>query len=217
MHQGVFLTVQRLDFQRREHFSKSHGDRIRADGFPGVQGHRVGHYTNFQTSHVFQLGHAALAVGQIAKAHAGPGQTDQTSWFNFLENLLGRRTIQHGVDLFFVLEHERQVPHLHFLDAGREGCQRTNVKLLRARLNGLQLLFIAAQNGAVVSLQLDIAFGVGPHQFGKLIDGGGLRMALRHGMTDLSLDLGKGRTGTQRKRSDGHQRNATHRETGWDR
>ena len=108
-----------------------------------------------------------------------------------LEDLLRRRAVEHRVDLLLVLEQERQVPDLHFLDAGRQRRQRADVELLRAGLHRLQLLLVAAEHRAVVRLHLDVALGVGVRQLGELVHRRGLRVAVRHRVADLGLDLGQ--------------------------
>ena len=103
-----------------------------------------------------------------------------------LEDFLGGGAVKQGVHFLGVGKHERQVPDLHFLDPRRQRGECADVELLQPRLDALQLLFVAAQHGAVEHFQLHVVVGVFRRQFGKLVHRDRLRVRVRHGVTHLA-------------------------------
>lgn len=203
VQERVFLTVDRLDLERREDLREGHRRGVRADGLPCVEGDRVRHHAQLEAGNIVQLGHGMAAVRQVAEAHAGPGEADEARRLDLLEDLLGGRTVEHGIHFLGVLEHEGQVPDLHFLHARGQRRQRADVEFLRAGLHGLKLLLVAAEQSAVIGLNLHIAVAIGADKLGELVHRRGLRMAVRHGMAELGLDFRRGGAGHQ---GDGSER-----------
>jgi hypothetical protein len=110
----------------------------------------------------------------------------QAGAVELLEDLLGGFAVEQGVHFLGVGEHERQVPDLHFLDPRRQRRERADVELLRAGLDALQLLLVAAQHRAVERLQLHVVVGVLRRQFDKLVHRRRLRVAVRHRVPHLA-------------------------------
>ena len=107
MHERVFLTVNRLDFQRCKDFGKGHRNRVSAQCLPGFHRDRIRHDTQLQTSNVFKFGNRMLTVGKVAKAHSRPHQTMHADRFELGENLLGCGAIKHGIHLLGIGKQER--------------------------------------------------------------------------------------------------------------
>ena len=198
----IFLAVDGLGFQRGEHFGEGHGHGVGAQGLPGFQGDGVGHDAQLEAGNVFKLGDRALVVGHVAEAHGRPANAVHADLFHFLEHALGDGRVVQFVDFGVIGIREGNVPDLHFLDPGGEGSQRAHIKFLRAGLHALKHLFVAAKLGAVVHLNVDVAVGVLLRQFGELVHGHGLRVRIRHGVSEPDIRGGKSVAGQQGDRDD---------------
>lgn len=132
VNERIFLAVDRLDFQCREHLGKGHRHGIGTEGLPGFERDRIGHHTDLEAVDILQFGHRALAVGEVTESipvHISPCTPIGSS----PEDFLAGSTIEHRINFLDAGKQERQILTCTFLDLRRERRQRTDVELLASR------------------------------------------------------------------------------------
>ena len=196
--EGVFLTIDRLGFQRGEQLIDRHGNGICPHAVEHVDIHVVLHGAHLESGEVFDLAHRAAAVGEVAEAVFPVGQSDQITLLELGQNLLSKRAVEHRIGVFFVVKGKRQAEDAEFLDQIGQGGGRWRSEFLRATAQRRLHLLIATELGCRIDGDLDPSIALLVNNIGELAGSQGLWMAFRIRSAEFGLDfLGGGGTQTE--------------------
>ncbi|MNL43737.1 hypothetical protein D3C87_1662640 [compost metagenome] len=110
-HIGVFLGVDCLGFQRREHFAKGHRRRVGAQVLEGVEEHVVLHDANLHAFEVFPLRDRTNRVRQVAEAVFPIGEVDEAGGLHLLVHHVAELAVENLVGFVSAGKQEGQVEH----------------------------------------------------------------------------------------------------------